>query len=224
MRLGSAACVHFPVKNLKKSLTFFEKLGYKKIAGSENGALITDGLMVYKLESPSSVKAGLTYFSDNWKSLSVNLKQTGIDIEQKLADPNGVVIKWEKGSRPASEGHAVTKCGSFYELSIETEKFEETVAFWRKLGFEIYMHNSPETRWLGMQDDWIKIGIYEKGQCPHVFRTPAITYFETDMPERLKQLRSERFEFVQEIQDKDGVITEGILQSPDEQMLFLFKV
>ncbi|MBX7152586.1 hypothetical protein K1X84_13170 [bacterium] len=224
MRLGSAVLIHFPVKNLKKSLMFFEKLGYKKIAGSGDEAMMTDGLMVYKLESASSVRAGLTYFSDNWASLGQNLKQAGLDIEQKVADPNGVVIKWEKGSRPAAEGRAITKCGTFYELSIETEKFDETVAFWQKLGFEIYMHNSPETRWLGMQDDWIKIGIYEKGQCPHVFRTPAITYFEADMPERLKQLRGEQFEFVQEIQDKQGITAEGILQSPDEQMLFLFKV
>lgn len=203
---------------------FFEKLGYKKLTGSDHEAMITDGLMVYKLESASSVKAGLTYFSENWASLGQNLKQNGIDIEQRLADPNGVVIKWEKGSRPSAEGRAITKCGTFYELSIETEKFDATITFWEKLGFKIYMHTSQATRWLGMQDDWIKIGIYEKGQCPHVFRTPAIAYFEADMPERLKHLRSERVEFVQEIHDKQGLIAEGILQSPDEQMLFLFKV
>jgi len=50
----------------------------------------------------------------------------------------------------------------------------------------------------------------------------GITYFEEDMPERIRKLKQNGMEFVQELPGPDGQTGHAIAQAPEGQLIFLF--
>ena len=69
----------------------------------------------------------------------------------------------------------------------------------------------------------IAVAIYGTGASNHLFRNPSITYFEPDMADRISGLKQEGIKFVQELPDKEGIITNAILEAPEGTFIFLFK-
>ena len=65
------------------------------------------------------------------------------------------------------------------------------------------------------------VGIYAIGHTKHLFKSPVITYFNEDAPQRIQQVKAQGVTFVQEIGDA-GAPREAVLEAPDGQMLFLF--
>ncbi|MGB9179303.1 MAG: hypothetical protein WCB68_08650 [Pyrinomonadaceae bacterium] len=159
------------------------------------------------------------------------LKESGIILtyegadEAKFVDPNGLGVRFVEA--PASgmcdtKETSTSKCGRFYEASIEAESIDASIAFWSALGFGITYREPPTARWATLSDGNIRLGIYEKGTCPHRFKNPSFTYFEPDMAERIARLKSEGFEFVEEMRNAEGVVDNAIAEAPDGQYFFLF--
>lgn len=239
MLLGEHVHLRLPAADLEKSWDFYRKMNFQKVEPErtvQTGITLSDGTAFYDLSEEAGMKPGLTYYADDLHGILYLLQDAGLEAEQELTpqgqlqrafltDPNGVsiaLVAADTTKLPYNQGKPFTRCGKFYEISIETEKFEETVAFWQKLGFEINFQISPETRWLGLTDQLVNVGIYEKGQCPHIFKTPAITYFEPDMGKRIDVLKKQHFTFAQEIPNKEGVVNDAILETPEGLHLFLF--
>ena len=104
-------------------------------------------------------------------------------------------------------------CGTFFELSLETEHFEDTVAFWEKAGYQIIYGKVEEKNWVTLSDDWFKVGIYRQGTVDHPFRSPALTYFEKDMKDRIKLVKELEVPISYELESpcKTG-ITDAVLE------------
>jgi predicted lactoylglutathione lyase len=238
MKLGNAVQLIINSENLQKSSQFYESLGFTKVAENKSVSewtQVTDGKLLILLNQDKMNYSGLTYYSEDIESRVAELEKAGIEFDAKinkddklylavLNEPNGLTISlmnYDSTKIYKPGGHPVSKCGNFGEISIEADDFETTVKFWHKLGFETY-HDGKN--FINLKDGLITVGIYAKGVCNHLFRNPSITYFEPDTADRIAALKQEGFKFAQEIPDKDGNITDAIIEAPEGTYIFMFKM
>lgn len=241
MKLGYAFEIAITTQHLDRSVEFYERLGYQKLSDPSLAAsdtLLTDGLIRLRLRQGSTWKANLIYYAESVKEQAEQLGKLGVKIEEKseagdvqmpavsFTDPNGLevtLVQLEKSRLVLPPGEPASKAGKFGELSIETEDLERSLDFWMKLGFEPtqYMPDPPDT-WGSVADGLLMLGFYKKGHLPHIISTPTITYFEEDMPERIRKLKTEGMAFVQEMPGADGETGHAIAQAPEGQLIFLF--
>ncbi|MDX5347646.1 MAG: VOC family protein [Hymenobacteraceae bacterium] len=240
MLLGENVHINIPVKDLDENLKFYQKLNFVRVEPQyevREVPCISDGRMFFNLQTANGAQPGFTYYADDLAGIVYLLEQADVPVEHELneerklsavyiTDPNGIVIQLlptDTSKLPASPGKDFTRFGKFYELSIETENYDETVEFWNALGFKKNYETKPDARWCGLTDQLVNVGIYEKGQCPHIFRSPALTYFEPDMAKRIDVLKKRGFAFAQELPDKEGELHDAILEAPSGQHIFLFR-
>lgn len=241
MKLGYAFEIVVTVPDLRQSLQFYEKLGYKQLTDTtsptQHDALLTDGMILLSLRVGSAWKAILTYFAENVAEKVDGFERLGVSFDEKyktdgkitgatLTDPNGLqvdLIQAAPSQVPKPLGKPISKAGQFGELSIETEDVRKSLDFWTKLGFEPteHMPASPDL-WASIADGLLMLGILVKGHCQHIIKTPSITYFDADAAERIRKLKEEGMTFVQEIPGENGETGHAVAQAPEGQILFLF--
>lgn len=239
-KLGYAFEIAITVRDLGRSLQFYKKLGYQPLNDPflpASDALLTDGMIRLRLQPGSAWKVDLIYFADDVREKAEALERLGVRIDKGLntsgqiskvsfTDPNGLevtLLQLKSSSLVLPSNIPISKAGRFGELSIETEDIPRSLDFWMKLGFEPtkYMPVPPDT-WASISEGPLMLGIYKKGHLPHIIKTPTITYFEEDMPERIRKLKQEGMEFVQELPGPDGQTGHAIAQAPEGQLIFLF--
>jgi hypothetical protein len=236
MHIYQTVAIMLPVPDPEKTKSYFLKYGFRETE-SYQGFLdcLTDGRFFLLLKKENTGNAELVYFTDNVDILRKQIVDSGLApllMENKengsfsISDPTGLIINFLPAGHqqmPALPGNPVSMFGNFYEVSLETGQYERTVNFWKQLGFKVDFEQ-PGARFIGLTDGLIKVGIYEKGVCPHVFKSPVLTYFEPKMAVNLKELRKHGMKFVQELKNNDGTVDHGITETPDGQMIFLFTV
>ena len=205
MSLGHSWELTINTGDLERSLAFYDSLGFRRVSGSR----ITDGLFTLSFVSGATPHSRVTYLSESGAS--------------SLRDPGGLEI--EVAAAPLSEAaekEPLSRCGRFGEMSILAPDLKASEEFWTGLGFQVTLRPKAANTFLSLTDGVLSIGLYRREVCPHVFSSPAITYFEDDMAERVRGLKRDGFKFVQELPGRDGAIEHGIAQGPEGQMLFLF--
>jgi predicted enzyme related to lactoylglutathione lyase len=240
MKLGYAFEIAITVQDLERSLRFYKKLGYQPLSDPSapvSDVLLTDGMIRLRLEPGSAWKVNLIYFAEDVREKAETLERLGVRIDQELnngrqiskvsfTDPSGLevhLLQLKRSNLVAPSNKPISKAGRFGELSIETEDFPRSLDFWMKLGFEPteYMPAAPDT-WASISDGPLGLGIYKKGHLQHIIKTPTIAYFDEDMSERIRKLKQEGMEFVQEFPGSDGQTAHAVAQAPEGQLIFLF--
>lgn len=241
MKLGYAFEIVVTVPDLRQSLQFYEKLGYKQLTDTtsptQHDALLTDGMILLSLRVGSVRKTILTYVADNVAEKVEGFERLGVSFDEKhetdgkitgatLTDPNGLqvdLIEAAPSKVPKPPGKPISEAGQFGELSIETEDVRRSLDFWTKLGFEPIedMPAAPDS-WASVTDGLLMLGIYVKGYCPHIIKTPSITYFDAEAADRIQKLKQEGMTFVQELPGENGETGHAVAQAPEGQLLFLF--
>lgn len=241
MKLGHAVEIFVRTRLFDQSLKFYkEDLGFNALVETSSPSdriKLTDGVITLSLEQASEWEAGLTYVSEDVSAQVAMLEREGLTVVKSrekagrvtqafFTDPSGVKVTLEESSNrqiTPGEKRPLTQLGQFGELSIETDDVQKSLDFWMKLGFRPtqYMPAQPAS-WASIEDDLLVIGIYQKGHAKHIFKTPSITYFEADMPARLRRLKQKGISFAQELPGEDGEVGHGIVEAPEGTLLFLF--
>ena len=232
MKLGHAFEITVHVEDLNKATGFYEKLGFRQLNGgpaTDPAVRLSDGVIVLAVEPSGQRRSTLTYFTEALDEKISGLEALGIEVARRQAgreeavfkDPSGQEVRLVQASEAAAartEGSPFSKCGQFGELSLETDDIEGSKAFWEKLGFgPTQWSPQASAQWASLTDGLLMLGLYETGHCPHVFESPAITYFNEDAVERNQLVKTAGVEFLQEL---DG--GQGVVAAPEGQHLFLF--
>lgn len=238
MKLGHAFTIDICVPSISESLSFYEKLGFKRLPGGDSSSsvvMLTDGLVRFRLIPGKEWEGSLTYYTSDLSEVIAALNGVGIKYS-KRADEAGITIKDPscfqvnvvqagKEELPPVPMFSVARVGTFGELSLETEDIEASLSFWKKLGFRPTQYMpEPLSVWGSLSDDLLTLGIYTAKHCPHDIKTPSITYFEPDTVERIKCLKQDGIEIYQELPNNIGETKEVVLQAPDGQLIFLFNL
>ena len=74
-----------------------------------------------------------------------------------------------------------------------------------------------------LADDCQKVGVFMEGIVSHPFRSPALTYFEKDMKDRIALVKDLGMEFAYADASACGTgIKDAVLDSPAGYQIFLF--
>ncbi|AHM61410.1 hypothetical protein D770_15780 [Flammeovirgaceae bacterium 311] len=227
--------VNLPVDNSASVAVFFENLGFTELYPplAENTRLYSDGHLQVQLSSAGADwREGIIFCTEQpIDSLAASLQLSGVqtvvqDNKIRVVAPDGTAVYWlslKDFSFPKQPPSGQTLCGCFYEISLEVDELEANKLFWENLGFTKTMPDGDISNWLTMSHSLLRIGLYEKGSCPHPFRSPALTWFNADASERLELLQQKGFTFAHVLPSAADSPEEAILETPEGHHLFLFK-
>jgi catechol 2,3-dioxygenase-like lactoylglutathione lyase family enzyme len=236
MKLGNYAHVSIAVQRLKDSVPFYTRLGFRKLWESDEPApwmLMTDGKLNVHLFESLFPSPSLHYFSDHMGDRVLELMRLGIRpepqrskdgkrMQHNFLDPNELTIMlmhFDDAAMPKPNGFSESKLGVFGELSVDTENLEESIAFWQKLDYSVALRGTRPYPWATMTDGVMTVSFHQT----QAFRTPALTYFTSDVVARLRALRADGIEAIGELHDEHNTTAGAVITAPDGQVFFLLE-
>jgi len=226
MKLGTYVEVKLKSKNIDKSMSFYEYLGFRKIGDD----VMTDGSINIRLSDEPFTSPTLSYMGtrgDMIQAIFKNQKQSAKSVQNaEFKSLNGltVAINRSKSKVKMPAGTPVTRTpisrlGKFGEFSIPVKTVAQAVIFWAKLGFEpLHIAKIPYPYSI-MSDGLIVIGLHQSGD----FDDFTMTYFADDMQKRVASFADEGLELhPMKSQTNQATYDNAAFTSPDGQQFFLF--
>jgi len=215
-----------------KEYYFSRELGFEKIACPfEEAFCVTDGTLRLLITQEGFLATGIVLAGENMEDMKRDIQGRGFVMQEgeninfpRISGPSGTTLSLLEMSKhlvAPLKGSPISLCGTFFEISVETIDYEATVDFWERMGLEI-IYGEKSGDWVTMADDFVKIGFYRKGTVQHAFRSPAITYFEPDMHDRIQLLKQLKVDIARELGDCKNGPVDAILKTPGGYNIFLF--
>jgi len=227
MKLGTYVEVKLKSKNIDKSMSFYEYLGFRKIGDD----VMTDGSINIRLSDENFTSPTLSYMgtsAEMIRAIFKKQKQSAKSVQNaEFKSLNGltVAINRDKSKVKMPAGTPVTRTpisrlGKFGEFSIPVKDVAQAIVFWAKLGFEpLHIAKIPYPYSL-VSDGLIIIGLHQTGD----FNDFTITYFAEDMQKRVANLENEGLQLhPMKSQANQSIYDSAAFMSPDDQQFFLFK-
>lgn len=243
--LGEASAITISTQNLDASLEFYSKLGFYEVARANfpfPWVQVSDGVLLIMLRKDANKYFALSYYVKNIENVVKKLEAKGITFITKpektdllkryiFRSPDGFNIslvgiekafskttgysmlhmKPEDYFKP--EKYANKICGMFGEIAHPVVDLKSSVEFWKTLGFKSMSEFSFPYPWAIMTDGLSIIGLHQSSH----FNYPAITYFASDMTEKVANLKQNGITNFTENEPGNNV-----LNTPEQQHIFLF--
>ena len=138
------------------------------------------------------------------------------NMEDVFKQPPGpTMLRMEQADYTNPEKYINKICGMFGEFAHPVTSLERSLDFWQKLGFiELSKFTSPYP-WAIISDGLNTVGLHQTDKFP----SPAITYFASDMQEKIQRLKNTGIEISQDMGPANIV-----LRTPEGQQINLFKL
>ncbi len=242
-KLGRHVEISLAVADLSTSLAFYKKLGLEPVDGGEKPypwATFSNGTFHLGLHQQAFPSPTITYFTSNVSEVVHFLKKFGVAVEtvrdysRPLGFEDSLIVS---ADFEAHDGQRVALANKFIrldkiipkrkflagydksiELSLPTINVNAAVAYWQRLGFEPVASSHTPYTWTVISDGLIRLGLHQTTK----FTKPTITYFASDMPDRLDCLEQQGIALRSEHRDAQGQRVGAVIESPDGQPFFLF--
>ena len=222
--------IQTPTPNLNKSISFYERLKFKKYE-SEGKTFVSDGKAHIEINPDKFARAGIKLYKGNWNTeldkLNSLAKVHEIDNGHLISDPSNCYIYLMNGAAPYNfeTGECFSTLGNFAGLSLETTDIQKSIELWSIFGFEHTM-GSEEQGWLAFKNkDDFGLSFMSPNSCPHMFFNPSMTYFNggKNLPviEKIKEADIEITEGITHF-NKDGIVDNVIIRDPGGYGFFIF--
>jgi catechol 2,3-dioxygenase-like lactoylglutathione lyase family enzyme len=245
--LGEITAITIATPDLEKSLHYYEQLGFKELMRDTfpfPWIQITDEALLIMLRKDKDPYIALTYYSKDGKKVADKLEADGISFTSKpkatdmlhrylMQSPDGLnisIITIPDGFRRPSgttmltmnpsdysnpEAYTNNLAGMFGELAQPVKNLEDSISFWQKLGFIVLSAFESPYPWAILSDGLSVVGLHQSTHFDH----PAITYFASDMKDKIEALKKQGLENFTE--KNPGNI---VLNTPEGQHVFLFSM
>jgi catechol 2,3-dioxygenase-like lactoylglutathione lyase family enzyme len=106
--------------------------------------------------------------------------------------------------------------GMFAEFAQPVADLEQSIAFWQKIGFSVLSKTGGKSPWSILSDGHTVVGLHQAADFSH----STITYFASDMAEKIQTLKTNGLDNYKEKGDPANIE----LTTPEQQHIFLFKM
>lgn len=228
MKLGTLAYLTFYTPTPEATTDFCKRLGFQTLLQEPESTLLTDGTLYFDVHRSEHTATALSYLVNDIATKIEMAENLQLQIAEKshhhaiIREPNGLnILLIDSAIMPLKEfsPKPISLCGSFSEISLETDDTERSTRWWQNVGFKVTTQGKT---WCTMDDGRIKVGLYQRGTCPHKFKNPSLTYVEANIKERIAELKKRGVQFVQQ-EEELGMEGHAIAGTPDGQYFFLFK-
>ncbi len=208
-------------------------------------AQVSDGSLLIMLRKDATPYIGLTYYATDVEGTVAALEKEGIVFSQKpkegdpikryyIKTPDGfnimlvnnlggftqptgtTLINMKPEHFKAADKYPNKQCGVFGEFAHPVVNVNESILFWKKLGFKAGSVMKEPYPHAILSDGKMIIGLH---QTTH-FAYPAITYFGLDTQKRVQQLKDKGLQNFSEVTGKDNVD----LKTWEGQHFFIFSL
>ncbi len=246
-QLGEISALTIASPDLETSLQFYQKLGFREVMRMDfpfPWIQITDDALLIMLRKGEDPYLALTYYVKEIDKVVTDVETRGIQFLSKPKDsdfikrylfksPDGLNISLvhipDGFSKPAGktmltmeqtdyfkpESYTNKTVGMFGELAQPVADVNASIPFWEKIGFKVLSRFSSPYPWAILSDGLSIIGLHQTQQYTY----PAITFFASDMKEKIEKLKQQGLENYKEQGASNIVLT-----TPEQQHIFLFKM
>ena len=208
-------------------------------------AQVSDGSLLIMMRKDPIPYIGLTYYVNVLETTVDQLEKEGIVFSQKpkagdpikryyiktpdgfnimlapniggFSQPTGTtMLNMKQSDFAVADKYPNKLCGVFGEFCQPVINLDQSIAFWKKLGFTVKANEKQPYPHAILTDGLMLIGLH---QTVH-FTSPAITYFGVNTAARVKQLTDKGLPKPTEIQGKGNVM----FQTFEGQHLFIFSL
>lgn len=246
-KLGDITAITITSDDLNNSLQFYQQLGFKELFRADfpfPWIQITDGALLIMIRKDKNPYIALTYYSKNIDNVISELKEEQISLKEVptpdaiikrylIQSPDGLnitLVTYVDGFvAPAGptiltmaqsdffnpDKYVNKVCGIYGEFAHPVIDLDKSISFWQKLGFVPVSKFTSPYPWAILSDGLAIIGLHQTKE----FSYPVITFFASDMKEKIEQIK------------KNGItnyVEKGnasiVLTTPEEQHINLFKM
>ncbi|MEM9382574.1 MAG: hypothetical protein AAGB93_21655 [Planctomycetota bacterium] len=216
--------------SLADSEMYFKMLGFTKVSASP--VLFSDGKALVEIDPDRFARPGIKLHRASWADALEGLGGFGPVHERGstrlVGAPSGtwVYLVEDDLAPPAREPESeASVLGSYAGISLETTRMQDSMRFWELLGFRASA-GAPDQGWLTMTDEGgFSISLMAPFSCPHMFRNPSLTYFNSGSnPEIIAEIRRREIPILEEVTvfSKSGDVDNVILEEPGGCGFFVF--
>lgn len=245
--LGEVTAITITTPDLDLSLQYWQRLGFSEFLRADfpfPWIQVTDGALLIMLRKDANPYIALTYYVQDIDAVINELKKTGVKLTDmsipaglkryRIDSPDGHIITLvgfvEGFVQPAGptmltmqpqdysnpEKYVNKTTGMYGEFAHPVKDLEIAISFWQKLGFTVLSKFTSPYPWAILSDGLAVVGLHQTNH----FTEPTITYFASDMKEKIEKLEAAGLkDFVQTM--GPGNVT---LTTPEKQKVNLFKM
>lgn len=233
MALGTYVELIVAVEDTTAARAFYEQLGFRPVAD----AVVTDGSYNLRLQAGDFASPTLHYAGVDLAALRASglaLTEAG-EGQARLTSPNGVPILLSAAESPVPmppgdvrSRTPLSQLGIFGEFSIGVADLASARAFWEQLGFAAPETYSEPYPWGIFSDDVFVVGLHQYSAAMQldpdnpISRKPHLTYFATDMADRIADLRARGVPLVDLPSEEPGPSGNARMIGPGAQPFWLF--
>jgi len=246
-RLGEITALTITSTDLEASLRFYQQLGFSETIRDTfpfPWIQITDGALLIMLRKDDIPYIALTYYPRDIEKIAFDLESEGVAFISRpkstdmikryvMHSPDGLKISlvgipegFKQPSGPTMlttpqqdylkpEKYVNKVCGMFGEFAHPVKDLDTSIAFWEKLGFVALSKFTSPYPWAILSDGLAIVGAHQTNS----FTQPAITYFASDMKEKIAKLKEKGM-----APDAEEGQANIVLTSPEKQSINLFRM
>lgn len=226
--------VQTPTPKLENSIHFYESLDFTRLPHATQ-TLFTDGKVYLEINAARTARKGLKMYAEDWTAavdtLSQNHPVVRLDGGYILGAPSGLWVYLMEAPSPlieATQNVHIRKpsCwGNFSGLSVESLSLNRSARFWEVLGFETSMGGTTQG-WLSLTNgSGFTLSVLQALQCPHLFETPSLTYFNgAENIHIIADIRRRKLPVLEEVTlfNKEGLVDNLVMRDPGGLGCFVF--
>lgn len=244
--LGDVSAITITSLDLEKSFAYYQRLGFKELFRTDFPfpfIQISDGALMMMIRKDATPYCALTYYVKDMDKIVAELEAEGIQFSQKpkaadmikrytflspddvtislvtfvdgfVQPPGPTMITIPQSDYFNPEKYINKACGLYGEFAQPVKDLETSISFWGKLGFITLSKRETPYPWAIMSDGLNVIGLHQATN----FSQPTITFFASDMKEKISKLISDGLTDISEIEGKANIT----LTTPEGQKVNLF--
>ncbi|MEO8414351.1 MAG: hypothetical protein ABI472_11860 [Ginsengibacter sp.] len=245
-KLGDVNAITIASTGLEESLNYYQQLGFAELYRADfpfPWIQISDGALLIMLRQDKNPYIALTYYVKEMDNVVSDLKQAGISLKA-MPTPDKMIQRYLIST---AEGHNITlvtyvdgfaqplgttmltmqprdlsnpgtyankTCGIFGEFALPVKNIDDSILFWEKLGYKSLSKRSSPYPWAILSDGLGIVGLHQTNN----FSVPTITFFASDMKDKIEKLKNSGLNNFTESGDGNIVLT-----TPEQQKINLFK-
>jgi predicted lactoylglutathione lyase len=245
-KLGDVSDITITSPDLENSFNYYKRLGFSELFRGDFPfpfIQISDGVIMMMIRKDKDPYIALSYYVKDIDKVVAELESEGIIFSRKpkademikrfifssadnltislvsfvdgFVQPAGPsMLTMQPADYFNPEKYVNKSCGLFGEFAHPVKNLEASISFWEKLGFKSLSKKESPYPWAIVSDGLNIIGLH---QTTH-FDYPALTFFASDMNEKINKLISEGLTDNSDIAGKKNIT----LTTPEGQHINLF--
>jgi len=246
-KLGEISALTIASPDLETSLNFYQKLGFSEVMRMDfpfPWIQITDDALLIMLREGHEKYLALTYYVKEIDKVVAEVESKGIQFVSRpqgsdfvkryvfqspdslnislvhIADgfskPSGkTMLAMDQSDYFKPQTYTNQIVGMFGELANPVKNLPASISFWESIGFAVLSKFASPYPWAILSDGLSIIGLHQTSQYDY----PAITFFASDMKEKIEKLKQQGLDNYEEKGSGNIVVT-----TPEQQHIFLFKM